>query len=187
MSGAAIDEWMPAYQVHTEHAIHVAAPPAQVFATARATDLGRPLVVRALMGLRSLPALLRSGARPGPPPAAAPLDGFMRGRFTVLAERPGEEIVLGLQGRFWTATGGLVPVDRATFTDGPPHGIAQAAWNFRVTPERGGTRLTTETRVRFGDAASAREFARYWLVVKPFSGLIRRRMLLLIRRDAEAA
>jgi hypothetical protein len=39
--------------------------------------------------------------------------------------------------------------------------------------------------VRFGDAASARQFARYWLVVQPFSGLIRRRMLALIRRKAE--
>jgi hypothetical protein len=131
--------------------------------------------------------MLQSGARPTRSPAAAPLQGFMRGRFTVLAERPDEEIVLGLQGRFWTPTGGLVPVDRATFTEGPAPGIAQAVWNFHVTPEGGGTRLATETRVRFGDAASARQFARYWLVVKPFSGLIRRRMLSLIRRDAEAA
>lgn len=184
MSGAAIDEWMPSYRVRTGHAIHVAAAPAHVFATAKAADLGRPFAVRALMALRSVPALVRGGTGPGRP-REAPLQGFMGSRFTVLAERADEEIVLGLQGRFWTATGGLVAVDPAAFTDGPPPGLAQAVWNFRVTPERGGTRLTTETRVRFGDAASARQFARYWLVVQPFSGLIRRRMLALIRRKAE--
>jgi hypothetical protein len=42
-------------------------------------------------------------------------------------------------------------------------------------------RLRTETRVLLTDEASRRAFARYWLVVKPFSGLIRRRWLALAR------
>ncbi|HXH98057.1 MAG TPA: hypothetical protein VNH40_12700, partial [Gaiellaceae bacterium] len=37
--------------------------------------------------------------------------------------------------------------------------------------------LATETRVSALDAAARRAFRRYWLVVGPFSGLIRRRWL----------
>ena len=47
-----------------------------------------------------------------------------------------------------TATGGLVAVDPATFAAGPPRGLAQAVWNFRVVPEGDGTRLVTEQDLR---------------------------------------
>jgi hypothetical protein len=49
-----------------------------------------------------------------------------------------------------------------------------------------GTRLATETRVYAADAAARRRFRLYWLVVGPFSALIRRRWLAGARRAAEA-
>jgi hypothetical protein len=45
--------------------------------------------------------------------------------------------------------------------------------------------LSTTTRVRLTDARSRRAFRRYWLVVRPFSGLIRRRWLAAIARRAK--
>jgi hypothetical protein len=50
----------------------------------------------------------------------------------------------------------------------------------------GGTRLVTETRVHAANAAARRRFSLYWLVVGPFSALIRRRWLTAARRAAEA-
>jgi hypothetical protein len=50
-----------------------------------------------------------------------------------------------------------------------------------------GTRLATETRVYSADSAARRRFHLYWLVVGPFSALIRRRWLAAARRAAEAA
>ncbi|HEU5049244.1 MAG TPA: hypothetical protein VFU00_02905 [Gemmatimonadales bacterium] len=183
---AAIDRFMPEYGVRSLHAIRIAAPPARVLAAVRDADLGSPWLVRLLMGIRTLPVLLGAGPdawrRRRSPDTT--IRGFMGGRFTVLAEEP-DEILLGLQGRFWTPTGSLVAIDPATFTDGPPEGVAQAAWNFRVVAEGDGTRLSTETRVRFRDGGTARRFGRYWRAVGPFSGLMRRRMLALIRREAE--
>ena len=46
------------------------------------------------------------------------------------------------------------------------------------------TRLVTETRVQCLDAASSRRFGLYWVVVRPFSGLIRRAMLRAVAREA---
>jgi hypothetical protein len=47
--------------------------------------------------------------------------------------------------------------------------------------------LTTETRVLLTDEASRRAFARYWLLIRPFSGLIRRRWLAAVARRASQA
>lgn len=52
--------------------------------------------------------------------------------------------------------------------------------NFRVSEGE----LTTETRVLLTDERSRRAFGRYWLLIRPFSGLIRRRWLAAIVRRA---
>jgi len=49
------------------------------------------------------------------------------------------------------------------------------------------TRLATETRVHAADSAARRRFQLYWLVVGPFSALIRRRWLASARRAAESS
>ena len=46
--------------------------------------------------------------------------------------------------------------------------------------------MSTETRVLCADAAALRSFRRYWLVVGPFSGLIRILMLRAIAATAIA-
>ena len=66
-------------------------------------------------------------------------------------------------------------------------GMAVAAWNFTVLPTDEGSLVATETRVRCTDAAARRSFARYWRVVRPFSGLIRTEALRAIRRTAESS
>jgi len=49
------------------------------------------------------------------------------------------------------------------------------------------TRLATETRVHAADSAARRRLQLYWLVVGPFSALIRRRWLASARRAAESS
>jgi hypothetical protein len=48
-----------------------------------------------------------------------------------------------------------------------------------------GTQLTTETRVQTFGRAATLMFRVYWLIVRPFSGLIRKAMLREIKRIAE--
>jgi hypothetical protein len=182
-----LDQLIPTYDVASWHTIWVAADPARVYEAARHADFGRPWPVRLLMGLRTGPAWLAAVLRGRSVPG-----GSTAGRrsvrpvaFTVMAEAPGEEFVLGIMGRFWTPTGGLVQASAAQLRLPPPAGLAQGFWNFRVEPSEVGTALSTETRVRCGDPATRRSFARYWRIIRPGSALIRRSVLRHIRQQAE--
>lgn len=46
--------------------------------------------------------------------------------------------------------------------------------------------LATEARVQVPDPVSRRKFSRYWCLVRPFSGIIRMRVLRAAKRRAEA-
>jgi hypothetical protein len=181
-----LDDLMPTYDVSSRHTIWVAARPLHVYAVARHLDLGRPRLVRFVMGIRVVPAMLMALLR-GSRQAGVPTSGRSVGKvpFTLVAETPGEEFVLGVMGRFWTPTGGLVEVTPSRFRYPPPPELAQAIWNFRVGPCGAGTTLSTETRVRCGGPAARRQFTRYWRVIRLGSGLIRGSMLRQIRRAAE--
>lgn len=193
-----LDALMPAYDVVERHRTAVRADPAAVFAALRSADLASGAVTRTLLAMRAVPAAIGAIVR-SPRAARAELAArraargggfrlgdFERAGFRVVAERPPEEIVLGLLGRFWTPRGGLVAdVSAAHFAAGPPAGLALAAWNFRVVPRNDGTsELHTETRARCAPDVHAR-FRTYWLFIRPGSGLIRRAMLRSIRREAE--
>ena len=51
------------------------------------------------------------------------------------------------------------------------------AIDFRAEPIPGGSRLSTETRVKATNEHARRRFRLYWLAIGPFSALIRRRWL----------
>jgi hypothetical protein len=173
--------------VASRHAIWIAAPPARVYQAAREADLGRPWPVRLLMGIRVIPAWLAMALRGPRQTSCYTVEQRWVGAatFTLIAEAPGEEFVLGIMGRFWTPTGGLVPATADTFRLPPPAGLAQAMWNFCVSPRANGAELSTETRVRCGDEAARRQFERYWRIIRSGSSLIRGSMLRHIRSTAQ--
>lgn len=179
-----IDEFMPEPQFAERHAVRVAAPPERAWEAVRNLDLRGSLVVRALFALRSVPALF-AGDRGRGRALGCTLDGLLDSGFVLLAERAPREIVLGLAGKFWTPSGRISRVEADEFRDFDRPGLALATWNFTVLPTDEGSLVATETRVRCTDAAARRSFARYWRVIRPFSGLIRREALRAIRRAAE--
>lgn len=182
---ALIDDWMPAYDVAADYATEVAAPVERVWAALRTVDFGRSPVVRALFALRSLPGLLAGRGRRRS--LETSLDRLPASGFVLLDERPREELLLGLAGRFWKPTGGVVRVTPDEFRAFDRPGYALATWNFTAEARADGrTRLATETRVRCTDQASRRRFRRYWRLIGPFSGLIRVEMLRMVRREAES-
>jgi len=180
---------MPTHDVSARYAIAIAAPPAQVYAALLSTDFTRPWVVRALAGVRLLPGLILS---PGSTwrrltrPARHSLQELDRSDFILLEQRPPREIVLGISGRFWTLAPAVERIPPARFRDPLPNGLAQAAWSFEITETGAGVLLATETRIRSADPITLRRFRRYWRLVAPGSGLIRRAILGQIRREAMA-
>lgn len=183
-----LQQIMPEYDVSSSHQIAVEASPPEVYRVARQADLGRPPLVRLLMGLRVIPVLIAAGGRrrAGLREAENGQHAVGGARFTLVAEAPGEEFVLGLMGRFWTLSGGLIQATADELRRPPPAGIVQALWNFRVEPNGSGSRLWTETRVRCADEATRTRFLRYWRVIRPGSALIRRSILRSIRARTEA-
>ena len=181
-----MDEFMPACDVSEFHQTIVHAPLQTVYDAVRNTDLGGSLLVRALLRLRQLPAIFKTGS----PTQKAPLnlDAIIDSGFVLLGENRPNEIALGLAGRFWTLSGSRCRLDVEGFRAFDRAGYAKAVWNFSLVEEYGGiTRLATETRVRCFDESSRRRFRVYWALIAPFSGLIRREALRTIRKKVEGS
>jgi len=180
-----LDEFLPHYDANEVHSTRVAAPPDEVMAALRSLTAREVPVLVALMALRSLPAVLTGRRRR--PRRGTILEGFLRGGFVLLAERP-DELVVGAVGRFWQASADVRRVSAADFAGFREPGYAKAAFNMHAQPAPGGgTLLTTETRIQATDDDARRSFRRYWRLIYPGSAAIRRAWLRAIRRRAERA
>lgn len=151
----------------------MSATPSATWHAVRNLDLARSLSVRALFVARGFGIWSR-----------ITFDELLRQGFTLLAEEPGRELVLGVVGRFWRPSGPLETVTPDQFLEDHP-GLAKAAWNFQVNEAPGGSSLTTETRVFCPDESTRRQFARYWNFISPFSAFIRMKALAIAREEAE--
>lgn len=180
-----IDEVLPKYDFNEVHSIEVAASAEVLYAALFTVDLGKPLIVRLLMGLRSIPAVVNGRTRPRDVRPLT-LAGTGRAGFTLLATNPPREVVLGIQGQFWKLRPNVHCVSAEEFRATLPADSARAAWNFSVelTDVRRCT-LRTETRILCGDSASRRRFRAYWALIRPGSGIIRHAILAAVRGEAE--
>ncbi len=179
-----IDSFAPKFDANEVNQVVVKAPREAVYDALWQADLGSPLI-KVLMLLRSLPGLV-ARRRSLPQKRTITLQTLIDSGFGALAEKPPEEIVFGITGRFWRPAGNLSPFVRSDFNQPVPEGFARGIWNFSLIPEtENRTTLRTETRVICGDATSRRKFLAYWLLVRPFSGLIRLIMLRKVRKLAE--
>ncbi|MDH3270881.1 MAG: hypothetical protein OEN56_06090 [Gemmatimonadota bacterium] len=169
-----LDALMPEYDVQGTHSIMVKAPQARVYEVARTLDLSGSTMIRVLFALRGLPA------------SSLNARGLERIRFKPLREEPPRYFVLGIIGRFWTVSGGLQDFDPALFETFAEPEFAKAVWSFETRPHGPAqTLLATETRVLALDRESRARFLRYWRLIGPFSGLIRKQTLRIIRNGAE--
>ena len=189
-----LDDILPVYDARERHATVVRAPVERVYAALWSANLASP-GVRVLLGLRALPGALLAGfGRPRGvwgrlrqrAAARVTMHDVVEQGFTVLAEDPPREVVLGVVGAFWRLRGEMRRIDAESFRGPQPAGTARAAWNFHLAERADGAcELSTETRVQCADTASRRRFRLYWIVVRPGSGLIRRLMLRSVRKAAE--
>jgi hypothetical protein len=181
-----LDELLPRYDFNEVHARVIAAPPDRVFEAVKTVTLGEVPLVRLLFGLRSLPARL-AGGRGLPRAKDEPfLAQMVDLGFTVLAEDPKREIVAGVVGQMWKRGGQAASIaDGAEFVAFDRPGYAKVATNFLLLEQDGDTRIETETRVLATDSRSRQGFARYWRLIRPASGAIRRARLRATARRAE--
>ena len=153
-----LDDYLPEYEFSERHRIRIDAAAVRVDAVMREIAAEDIFLVRSLLRLRAL------GRRPS---ARRPFVDHARR----LEDAPGEGLVLGLEGDFWR-------LRRSSAGRS-----CTAVMDFRIANGE----LTTETRVHVADPAARRKFARYWRVIRPFSGLTRIAFLHEAKRRAESA
>lgn len=181
-----IDEYLPQFHFSETHSLVIDAPPGRLLDLVLEQDAqGDPLIKR-LIALRELPDRI-AGAL-GLPSTLKARPSFGLHEFTPLGRDGDREIAFGLVGEFWRSDYGLRRIaSAAAYRAFADPGVAKLAMNFSTGPAGQGTRLVTHTRIFCPDAAARRRLQWYWLLIRPASGLIRRRILKRIRREAEAA
>jgi hypothetical protein len=170
-----IDEWLPEFDVGERHDVALPVAPERALELALSTPVASDRIVRALLTGRGMVARTETIER-----------FFPAHRFVVLARTPTEWVV-GAAGAVWRPRGGLVRLgDAHAWRAANAAGTIKAAADFRAERIPGGSRLTTETRVKAMDDRARRAFRLYWLAIGPFSALIRRRWLGAIQRAARS-
>jgi hypothetical protein len=164
---------LPDFEFEEVHSTVINATPEQVYDLLLTLDFRRSAIIRALFFLRSGGGLATS------------LQKLGGAGFLVLDQQRPRSILLGIAGRFWRPSGSLVrfrtPEEFVSYCG---TGHCKAIWAFMFKQERGGTIVTTVTRIHCVDAIARRRFRIYWLLIRPFSGLVRREILRLLRTAA---
>ena len=169
------DELLPSYDVSDEIATTVDAAPETVWEALLDADLlevgKRHPVVALLGGLRMLPELV-SHLVHGELPPGAPRTMRLRdlgqlsraqGGWIALGERPGEEVALGLVGKFWRPVIEYADVGAEAFVEFAEPGFAKTVYNLGLRPMGdGGTLVWALMRTTTTDEHARRWFRRYW-------------------------
>ncbi len=140
-----------------------------VYNAAKNFDLSKSKLIRVLFKLRGLPT------------ARLKLQDFITDiGFTTIEENIPIENLIGFWARYKIA-----PIHSpADFINNTLPARVKVVWNFYLTPLGATrTRLSTETRVLCLTPMSRLTFGLYWLIIKPFSGATRKKMLEIIKND----
>jgi len=182
-----LDAFMPVYHFHERHEITIQAPPERVREALNRVSFADIGVMQTLGKIRAIAmGQSRGQANPRGAGTAVPIIEMIanpRSGFFPLDDTP-REIVFGLAGQPWNNA--AVRLQSGEFQQWtPPHTVKIAA-NFRIEDAGDGrSRVITETRVAANDDFARVKMARYWALIYPGSGMIRRSLLQVIRDRAE--
>lgn len=167
---ALIDQYLPEYNYHEIHQVQVNGRCEDVYHTAMHLDLSQSKIIKYLFLLRGLPF------------SQSRLSEITRDmKFTLMEENHFTEFIYG----FWVKSEVEWVDDKNEFIHGGSAYRGKAVWNFRfVKTGENSCKVITETRVKCQTKKAKFFFSIYWFFVKPFSGLIRKKMLQLIQKNA---
>lgn len=177
-----LDDIMPEYQFSERHSQRIHARPGQVMLAIRQTTLGDLKSYATLMRIRGA-ALRRPYRDRGNSQHERVLDALSAGFISLAASD--HEIVMGAIGKARSPRPDVR--DLPEFAAYQQEGV-KLAFNLYVEDAGDGwSTVCTETRVVALDEYSRRIMSRYWRLIVPGSGLLRRQWLNGIKKRAESA
>jgi hypothetical protein len=176
MSDQLAEDFLPVYDISDAVAVVAEADTARTWQALLDVDLlklGRDAPLVGMLGaLRMLPEIVGHvlhGERPAKPPESMrlrdlPSIPMYRGGWILLGERPGDEIALGLVGKFWRPVIEFARIRTADeFRSFDEPGFAKTVYSLsvrRLEPNR--TLLSGLMRTATTDEHARRWFQRYW-------------------------
>ncbi len=179
-----LDDVLPDSHYVTRQSRRIDAPPDVVWDALHDVKLSGLPVTVALGAVRFLPVVL-AGKGFGQLHDRPFLDALP---IPLLSSIEPQSMVFGGALQAWRLGGGEEPpsLDAAELRRWSQPGWVKAVMDFRLTPVRGGTELSSETRVLATDPATRRRFGLYWRFVRPGSTAIRWEVLTAVQLRAEA-
>jgi hypothetical protein len=168
-----IDKYLPEFDFNERHSITIVSDRQTISSVLENFDFSSSRIIRFLFWLRGMPSKKLS------------IERLTRDGFIELERTKNDEIVIGLIGQFWKPKGNLQKFEPLEFISFRKPSFLKGVWNFKIGDHADSCLLSTETRVYCTDNLSKRRFSKYWLFVKPFSGLIRMEMLRAIKKASE--
>ncbi|MGX4687684.1 hypothetical protein [Streptomyces sp. JNUCC 63] len=179
-----LERLLPTYDKHEHHSRWIAAPPERVWHELMDLRAGDLAVTLGLMRVRGGPTAWVKGVDAGAH------DGMDLRVLDSMAPRemavdPPHEVILGDIARYAALRPSRPDIERGdplAFARFDEPGWSKVVMNFRLTPDRDGTLLSTETRVLNTDPATRRAFVLYWGFMRAGSGMIRHDILRAIAK-----
>jgi hypothetical protein len=168
-----LDDLLPAPDWAERHSRGIAAPPPVVLTAAREVTVVEMRLAAVLLALRGL-------GRPPPIPFTTALEKGVGGTWLESAESG--DVWAGVLRPWRNQSHPIADRDALLAFDEP--GWVKVAMDLTATPRGAGTLLSTETRITATSDDARRIFGRYWLVVRPGSGLVRHSLLRAVERRA---
>ena len=166
-----LEKYLPKYTYKEYHDIQISCSKEYAYTAARNLDFSKSKTIRFLLTIRGLPT------------NDLTLEGFSKQvKFTFLEEIQDEEFIIG----FWAKIGVEKIIDKRQFAIDNKTRRLKVVWNFKINQiEDELVVVSTETRVYCIAMITKLFFGIYWPIVRPFSGLIRKKMLSAIKENAE--
>tara|TARA_Y100000590_G_scaffold444350_1_gene574984 strand:+ start:878 stop:1435 length:558 start_codon:yes stop_codon:yes gene_type:complete len=175
-----IQELLKKSQFSECHSICINASSSKVWDSIYNTKVYGSWYIKIVVWLRTLP--IRKNVKYSPTKPIFDLNEMPN--FLRLYENPPNELYLAMIGRLWKLNGGLIRVDKHQFTNFDKKHINKLIWCFRVEEQRNSQSiLYTETKVWCSSKYSFICFFLYWLMIRVFSGLIRKEILKAISQN----
>jgi hypothetical protein len=166
-----IDKYLPRYSFNEYHETVINSSIDKVYKKARDFDLSKSNLIKWLFKIRGLPTKRMH------------LQDFISDiGFTNIEENIPIENLIGFWARYK-----IEPITSPDdFINHTTSARVKVVWNFYLEKLNSNqVRLSTETRVLCMTPSAKVTFGLYWMIIKPFSGVIRNRMLQIIKQDLE--